>query len=103
MVPVQSLLLAESDFFARFEPNRFTWRYGHLVAGSWVPADSTLARFDYEDSETSQFDTFASLHRALESLKHGVDGALRLDFCYSHLVRDSPHNILFDHSVTAPL
>ncbi len=61
---------------ARLEPDHFGGGNDHFLAGSRIATDTGLARANVEDTEPTQFDSLALLHRAL----HGLENCLDSDF-----------------------
>ena len=89
--------LVEADFFTRFEADRFAGRDRYLSASSRISSDTTLARLHYENTETSQLNSFATLQRILERIEESVNRDFCFDLGYSFLLSNSTYYILFYH------
>ncbi len=63
------------QILARLEPDHFGGGNDHFLAGSRIATDTGFARANVEDTEPTQFDSLASLHRAL----HGLEDCLHSD------------------------
>jgi hypothetical protein len=85
------------ELFAGLEADGLSGRDANFFAGARIATDAGFSGLNAEDAELAKFDTLAAPESALERLKDGFDGLLRLgaaDVCLrDHCVYD----VEFDH------
>jgi len=70
----------------------------NFLARTWVPTDAALARFDDEDTKSSQFNPFAAFKGILQRIEYSFHRNLRLHLGNVQMFGNTVHDVLFDHA-----
>src|SRR6516225_10437459 len=85
-------------FFAGLEANGFSRRDADLFAGAGIATNASFSGLDAEDAELAKFDALPAAEGALERLKDGFDGLLRLGAADVRLRDHCVYDVELDHS-----
>jgi len=66
------------QLLAGLEAHGFAWSDADLGASAGIAADASFAGADAEDTEASEFDSFAGSESLFEALEDGINGSLGL-------------------------
>jgi len=86
------------EFFAGLEADGLPGRDANFFAGARIATNTGFSGLNAEDPEFAKFDTLAAPERALERLKDGFDGLLRLGATDVRLRDHCVYDVELDHS-----
>jgi len=85
------------ELFTGFEADGFAGGDGDLGTGAGIASDAGFAGFDGEDTETAEFDAFATAEGGFHGLEDDIDGGLCLGSREARALHHSLNQVLLDH------
>lgn len=86
------------QFLAWLESNGFARRYSDLFASARVSTDTALSRFDDENAETSQLDSFTTRQCFFHRMEKGIHRLLGFHLRDACFISDAVDDIEFNQS-----